>query len=487
MNTDTPRVRFAPSPTGYLHIGGLRTALYNYLFAKKNNGTFILRIEDTDRNRFVEGATEQLINTLKFVGLGDFEGPGNEGDCGPYVQSERLDIYHKYAKQLIESGHAYYAFDTPERLKELREYQMKNKLQPKYDKLALELSEDEVKARLKKGEPHVVRMNVEPGPKVVVRDEIRGLVEFDRDVIDDQILIKSDGFPTYHLANVVDDHLMGITHVIRGEEWISSTHKHVLLYEYLGWEKPKFAHLPLLLNPDKSKLSKRQGDVAVEDYLAKNYLPEALINFVALLGWNAGDQVEYYELDQLIEKFDLSRVQKHGAIFNVDKLKWLNSEHIQHRPMEELLTQTKNLLADTKYSAGEYSDEYLKMVIESMISRLDFVGELFTKSYYFFERPTSYDVAVVAKRWKDDSADLLTQYIADLENTGINDKHDYERALKAVAERNECGAGRIIHPIRLAVSGIGVGPGVYDVLFILGKDEVIERAKIAIEKIKKAS
>ncbi len=259
------RVRFAPSPTGYLHVGGLRTALYNYLFAKKNNGKFVLRIEDTDRNRLVEGAVEKLIDTLKWVGLDYDEGPDKPGEVGPYTQSQRLDLYKNYAEKLIADGNAYYAFDTPERLKELRDFQYKNKLQPKYDKLALKLSKEEIEEKIANGEPHVVRLNVRPGEKIKLNDIIRGQVEFETDIIDDQILIKSDGFPTYHLANVVDDYLMGITHVIRGEEWLSSTPKHILLYNYLGWELPEFAHLPLLLNPDRSKLSKRQGDVAVEE------------------------------------------------------------------------------------------------------------------------------------------------------------------------------------------------------------------------------
>jgi len=251
MSNDNVRVRFAPSPTGYLHVGGLRTALYNYAFAKANKGKFILRIEDTDQNRYVEGAVENLINTLKWAGLEYDEGPDIDGPFGPYYQSKRLDIYRKYAEELINKGKAYYAFDTPERLQEIREEQIAKKLQPMYDKFALSLSKEEVNKKLEAGEPFVIRLNVEPGPKVVINDIVRGRVEFDRDVIDDQILIKSDGFPTYHLANVVDDHLMGITHVIRGEEWLSSTHKHVLLYEYLGWEIPQFAHLPLLLNSDR--------------------------------------------------------------------------------------------------------------------------------------------------------------------------------------------------------------------------------------------
>ncbi len=339
MISETVRVRFAPSPTGYLHIGGLRTALYNYLFAKNNNGKFILRIEDTDRNRYVEGAVENLISTLNWIGLKYDEGPDAKGEFGPYMQSQRLDIYKKYANDLLENGKAYCCFCTPERLQELREEQQRQKLpQAKYDKHCLNLTKDEIKEKLESGIPHVIRLNVPADQKVTFDDVIRERVEFDTSNIDDQVLIKSDGFPTYHLANVVDDHLMKITHVIRGEEWLSSTPKHILLYDFFEWEKPVFAHLPLLLNPDRSKLSKRQGDVAVEDYQSKGYLKETLINFVALLGWNAGDDKEFYYLDELVEKFSLERVNKAGAVFDLQKLNWLNAEHLRKKIlMNEIL------------------------------------------------------------------------------------------------------------------------------------------------------
>ena len=291
MINETPRVRFAPSPTGYLHVGGLRTALYNYLFAKHNNGTFILRIEDTDRTRLVEGAVENLIDTLKWAGLEYDEGPFVGGNYGPYIQSERLDIYKKYVDELIKSGKAYYCFCSSERLEKIREEQQQQKLQPKYDKHCLKLSEEEIKQKIANGESYVVRLNVQPDEIIKIEDVIRGTVEFNSNIVDDQVLLKSDGFPTYHLANVVDDHLMKITHVIRGEEWLSSTPKHALLYDYFGWERPIFAHLPLLLNLDRKKLSKRQSDVAVEDFRDKGFLKEALVNFVALLGWTAGDEI----------------------------------------------------------------------------------------------------------------------------------------------------------------------------------------------------
>lgn len=484
MSNDIPRVRFAPSPTGYLHVGGLRTALYNYLFAKKNGGKFILRIEDTDRNRFVEGAVENLIDTIDWVGLDYDEGPYKDGNVGPYFQSERLDVYKKHADQLIEQDNAYRCFCTPERLTALRKEQQKAKLpQAKYDKHCLYLSKEKIEQNLAEGKPHVVRLNVKAGDNVIIDDIIRGRVEFTRDVIDDQVLIKTDGYPTYHMANVVDDHLMGITHVIRGEEWLSSTPKHILLYNAFSWELPKFAHLPLLLNADRSKLSKRQGDVAVEDYKAKGYLKEALLNFVALLGWSAGDNEEYFTLDDMIEKFSLDRVHKAGAIFNIDKLNWLNAEHLRKKDKTEILKMLREELAKSKYKDLELSDEYLLLIIEAMLERVSFVKEYIENSPYFFERPTTYDEAVVKKRWKDDSVELLQKYVEKLSALKNPQKEDFEIALKQVAEEAECGAGRIIHPVRLATSGVGIGPGVYDLLYILGKNEVIIRINEALEVI----
>jgi glutamyl-tRNA synthetase len=484
MGTKNYKVRFAPSPTGFLHIGGLRTALYNYLFAKNNNGKIILRIEDTDKKRFVDGAVDNLLETLHWAGLTFDEGPEIGGDSGPYFQSERLEIYKNYADELIKNKKAYYAFDTPERLKELREKQEKNKEPYKYDKLALSLSEDEITEKINNGEPFVVRLNVQPGEKVIVDDAIRGRVEFETDIVDDQVLIKSDGFPTYHLANIVDDHLMGITHVIRGEEWLSSTPKHILLYDYLGWEKPVFAHLPLLLNPDKSKLSKRQGDVAVEDYMKKGYLNEALINFVALLGWNYGDDKEFYEMEELCEKFSLERVHKAGAVFNMEKLNWLNYEHLRQKPNNVILELLKNELTQSKYSDQVYTDEYLLQVIEAMKERVSFVKEYLTKSPYFFEPPVEYDENVLKKRWKEDSPELLKKLRENFTELTNPVKEDYENTLHKTAEQMNVGNGKLIHPLRVSVSGMGEGPGVYDIVVVIGKDETLKRIDQAIEKLK---
>ncbi|MFC2139828.1 glutamate--tRNA ligase [Bacteroidota bacterium] len=482
---DNIRVRFAPSPTGYLHVGGLRTALYNYLFAKNMNGNFILRIEDTDRARYVEGAVENLISTLNWVGLEYDEGPDKPGEFGPYMQSKRLDIYNKYVNQLLEDKKAYRCFCTTERLKELREEQQKQKLpQAMYDKHCLNLSPEEIEIKLKNNEPYVVRLNVLRGNKISFNDVVRDYVEFSSDTIDDQVLLKSDGYPTYHLANVVDDHLMGITHVIRGEEWLPSTPKHVLLYNYLGWELPTFAHLPLLLNPDKSKLSKRQGDVAVEDYRAKGYLRESLVNFVALLGWNAGDDKEFYNIEELVKAFSLERVQKAGAVFNVEKLNWLNFEHLRIKTDPEILTMLKNEIQNSEYKNNHYTDEFLLKVIESMKDRVNFVKEYLTNSFYLFKAPTEYDEKVIKKRWKEDSPELLRKVkdvYSELENPT---KDDYDRTLHDLAEKLEVGMGKLIHPLRLAVSGVGVGPGVFDILDIIGKEETLVRIEKALEKIK---
>lgn len=486
MINEFPRVRFAPSPTGYLHVGGLRTALYNYLFAKSNNGKFVLRIEDTDRNRLVENAVENLINTLKWAGLEYDEGPDKPGEYGPYTQSERLDIYHKHAKKLIENRKAYYCFCSHERLAALREEQQRLKLpQAKYDKHCLNLSDDEVQNKLANNEPHVVRLNVEPGERVLMDDLIRGRVEFERDVIDDQVLIKADGYPTYHLANVVDDHLMKITHVIRGEEWLSSTPKHVLLYDYLGWEIPKFAHLPLLLNPDKSKLSKRQGDVAAEDYRDKGYLREALLNFVALLGWSTSDNKEFFTMDELKQNFSIDRVHKAGAVFNVEKLNWLNAEHLRAKPASELLAMLKEEMKKSKYADQNLSDEYLLLIIEAMRERVSFIKEYIDNCPYFYEEPQTYDEAVIAKRWKEDSADLLRKFSKKIEALENPIKEDYEKALEQVAEENNVGKGKLIHPIRLAVSGVGIGPGMFDLLYILGKEKVLTRIQKALTVLDK--
>jgi glutamyl-tRNA synthetase len=484
MINETPRVRFAPSPTGYLHVGGLRTALYNYLFAKKNNGSFILRIEDTDRNRFVEGAVENLIKALKWAGLNFDEGPETGGNYGPYMQSQRLDIYKKYSAELIEKGKAYYCFCTPERLKELKEEQEKQKLpQAKYDKHCLHLSKEEVERNLAAGIPKVVRLNVEENHIIKFDDIIREHVEFESNNVDDQILIKGDGYPTYHLANVVDDHLMKITHVIRGEEWLSSTPKHVLLYDAFEWERPIFAHLPLLLNPDRSKLSKRQGDVAVEDYRDKGFLKEALINFVALLGWNAGDDKEFYYMDELISSFTLERVNKAGAVFDLQKLNWLNAEHLRKKSNEELLSLLREEIQKSKFKNQNYSDNFLSLIIEAMKERVSFIKEFIDTCNYFYEAPTQYEQKSIEKNWNPETSELLNKLKEEFALLNNPAKEDFEHSLSKVSEEINVGKGKLIHPLRLAVSGQSTGPGMFDLLFILGKDEVVKRIEAAIKII----
>ncbi|MBI5020232.1 MAG: glutamate--tRNA ligase [Ignavibacteriales bacterium] len=483
-NLNQIRVRFAPSPTGYLHVGGLRTALYNYLFARKNKGVFVLRIEDTDRARYVEGAVENLIDTLHWCGLDYDEGPNKEGEFGPYIQSERLKIYHEYAERLIQTGHAYNCFCTSARIEELREEQQKRNDQTKYDKHCLKLSKDDVQSKLKENIPHVVRLNVNSDKKVIVDDIIRGRVEFDSNLIDDQVLIKSDGYPTYHLANVVDDHLMKISHVIRGEEWLPSTPKHVLLYEAFGWELPLFAHLPLLLNPDKSKLSKRQGDVAVEDYRTKGYLRESLVNFVALLGWNPGTEQEIFSLEGLMNSFSLESVNKAGAVFNIEKLNAFNFEHLRLKSDKDVLAILKELLGKSKFANHNWSDDSLLLIIEAMRPRISFVKDIIENSHYFFEAPLTYDEEVLKKRWKEDSSQQLEILIEEFSKLNNPSKEQYEEALHTAANKLAIGNGKLIHGVRLAVSGVGGGPGLYDMLYILGKDETIRRIRTAIERLK---
>lgn len=469
------RVRYAPSPTGYIHIGNLRTALYNYLFARHTGGKFIIRIEDTDRNRFVSGAVENLINTLKWVGLDYDEGPEINGKFAPYFQSQRLAIYMEHAGYLIKNKKAYYCFCTPERLSRLREEQSRTTKDTRYDKHCLHLSDEEIQKNLAEGKPYVIRLNVKPGIKIAFKDIIRGDVEFSSDVIDDQILVKSDGFPTYHLANIIDDHLMEISHVIRGEEWLPSVPKHILLYEAFGWTHPQFAHLPLLLNPDRSKLSKRQGDVAVEDYRKKGYLKEALINFIALLGWTAGDDKEIYTFDELIKSFSLERVNDSGAVFDLEKLNWLNEEHLRCKPDDVLINMLREEMLLSKYCSEDFSDEYLKEVIDVMKPRISFIKDIFEKGFYFFEEPATYDDAALKKNWKSNSPEILKKYLEKISLLENPTKEDYEKALVETSTEMNVGKGAIIHPLRLAVSGVSGGPGIYDILYILGKEITIKR------------
>ncbi|HEY6191949.1 MAG TPA: glutamate--tRNA ligase [Bacteroidota bacterium] len=484
MNSARPvRVRFAPSPTGFLHVGGLRTALYNFLFARRQGGVFVLRIEDTDRARYVEGAVESLIRTLAWTGLAYDEGPEKGGPFGPYIQSERLDLYRDHVNRLLNKGDAYRCFCTHDRLEEMRKEQDRLKLPPKYDRRCLSLDKSVIQSNIAQGLPFVIRMRVPDGVTISFHDMIRGEVEFAGEKVDDQVLLKSDGYPTYHLANVVDDHLMQITHVIRGEEWLSSTPKHVLLYQFFGWEKPEFAHLPLLLNADRSKLSKRQGDVAVEDYREKGYLPAALVNFVALLGWNPGDERELFSLDDLVREFSIDRVGKSGAIFNVEKLDWLNAQHLRRMSDQDILALLKDLLARSGPWEKEFGDGYLLNVIRAMRERIIFVRDFIDKSPYFFRAPQSYDETAMKKRWTGETPAALEALAGEFSHLDNPGAAEFESALRKVAASRHVPDGDLIHALRLAVSGVGGGPGVFEIVDILGKDESIGRIKRAVERI----
>lgn len=476
------RVRFAPSPTGFLHVGGLRTALYNYLFAKHHKGAFVLRIEDTDQSRKVEGAIENLISTLEWAGIHYDEGPGKEGKFGPYVQSQRLHHYHTYANELIKRSKAYYCFCTPQRLDEVRQKQIAAKIPPAYDRHCRNIPPEEAQKRKESGEPFVVRMKVPMTGEMTFEDRIRGKVTIAHKVLDDQVLLKSDGFPTYHLAVVVDDHLMEISHVIRGEEWLPSTPKHIMLYQYLGWEVPEFAHLPLLLNPDKSKLSKRQGDVAVEEYRAKGYLKEALVNFVAFLGWNPGDEREIFTLDELIKEFSLERVGKSGAVFNIEKLNWLNQQHLRLKSNEEIADALQPILTSAGISGVERN--YLLKVIELMKERVTFIADFIELGDYFFRDPLSFDEKGVQKHWRPEAKRNLLKLAERLEQAAEFRLGSIESILRSLADELGVNASALIHPTRLALSGRVVGPSLFHMMELLGKETVVKRLRRAAEMIK---
>lgn len=475
------RVRFAPSPTGFLHVGGFRTALYNFLFARKNKGVFILRIEDTDKKRFVPGATENLLKTLDWAGL--------SFDEGPYTQSERLELYQKYARELIASDQAYYCFCEPDRLEKMKEEQRSKKQAPMYDRYCLNnVTEEEIQQKLKTNCPFTIRLKIPSNDKIKFTDLIRGKISIDTSTIDDQVLLKSDGFPTYHLANVVDDHLMKITHVIRGEEWLPSTPKHILLYRAFGWTLPEFAHLPLLLNPDRSKLSKRQGDVAVEDYIKKGYTKEAIINFVALLGWNpgSGSTQEIFTLPELIEQFNLSHVHKGGAVFDLQKLDWLNSEYIKKMSLDELYKKSLDFFAQKDFyrSASEEkkSEEYLKKVLTVEQDRLNNLLEVGEYDKFFFE-DIKYDAELL--RWKtitnEEIKSSLEKSKSVLENFSEDSwtKENLEKnLLQAAGDRR----GDLLWPLRVALTGEQKSPSPFEVAWVLGRKESCIRLIFALDK-----
>ncbi len=466
------RLRFAPSPTGFLHIGGLRTALYNYLFARKHGGVFILRIEDTDRNRFVPGAVENLIRTLAWAGLQYDEGPVIGGPKGPYIQSERLTLYKECAERLVREGKAYYDFVDRE------EDEEQESTPPAIARRADLLDAAEVERRLHNGEPAAIRMKVPDGVTITFADVIRGQLEFASDLVNDQVLLKSDGYPTYHLANVVDDHFMEVTHVIRGEEWLPSTPKHILLYEYFGWEKPVFAHLPLLLNPDRSKLSKRQGDVAVEDYQKKGYLPDALVNFIALLGWNPGDEREIFTTEELIGEFSLERVGKSGAVFNLDKLDSVNKHYMRTKTDQELACVVRPVLEEGGIKG--VSEQYLEQVVRLTKERVTKLTDFKETADFFFSDPDHYDEEARRKNWKAESPKYVRAVLDVLKGLESFSGHAVEGVVRQTAEQLGVGPGKLIHPMRLALTGRSTGPGLFELMEVLGKTTCARRLEHAL-------
>ncbi|MFH1541382.1 MAG: glutamate--tRNA ligase [Elusimicrobiota bacterium] len=481
------RVRFAPSPTGFLHIGGLRTALYNYLFARHNDGKFLIRIEDTDRSRMVSGAVEKLFEILKWCGI--------DYDEEPVIQSERLDIYKKYVNELLDKNFAYRCFCTAERLDEMRKIQIAKKQPPKYDGFCLKLSKDDSE-KLSLEKPFTVRMKM-PSEEIKFNDIIRGEIKFHGSLIDDQIILKSDGYPTYHLANVVDDHLMEISHVIRGEEWLSSTPKHVVLYNYFGWSPPQFAHLPLLLNSDKSKLSKRQGDVSVEDYRDKGYLQEALLNYIALLGWSTEDSQQIFEISELVKKFTLERCGKSGAIFDIQKLLWMNGEYIRKMSIEELTHRAIPFLQKAGFNTGDFfvksessfsqestcstDHEFLKKCVSLEHDKIKLLSDIPYLIDFFLKNDIIYDEKAVDKVLKKDGVKKILFDITDiyLKIESFTAK-EIENETRKYAESNSLKTFQIFHPVRVAVSGRAEGPSLFEMIEFLGKEKVLLRIKNVI-------
>ncbi|MAY52992.1 MAG: glutamate--tRNA ligase [Flavobacteriaceae bacterium] len=497
------RVRFAPSPTGPLHIGGVRTALFNYLFAKKHGGDFVLRIEDTDQTRYVGGAEAYIIEALNWLNIPTDEGPSNGGNFGPYRQSERKDLYRSYADQLLESGHAYYAFDTSEALDAHRKqheaegktfiYNWHNRL--KLDN-SLSLSETEVKAKLEAGEDYVIRFKVPQDETIELQDIVRGDMQIDTNVLDDKVLFKSDGMPTYHLANIVDDHLMEITHVIRGEEWLPSLALHVLLYRAFGWKAPEFAHLPLLMKPvGKGKLSKRDGDKMgfpvfplewktadgdiFSGYREDGYLPEAVVNMLAFLGWNPGTEQEIFSLEELIQAFELSRVNKAGAKFDPDKTKWFQHHYLQQQEDAVLAKQFDSLL-QTK---GITSSLDFVTIVGLLKERATFVSDLWEQGSFFFEAPSTYDEKASKKAFKEGTTDILQTVVSLLNDTDDFSAATISATIKGWITSNDIGFGKVMMPLRLALVGEMKGPDVFDIIAILGKEEAVSRIERAIQTI----
>ncbi len=496
------RVRFAPSPTGPLHIGGVRTALFNYLFAKQHKGDFILRIEDTDQNRYVEGAEKYIIDSLQWCGLSFDEGPGKDKGFGPYRQSERKHLYKEYAETLINNCHAYYAFDTAGELDAHRKdheakgktfiYNWHNRLKLKN---SLSLSKEETQRRIDSGEDYVIRFFTPQDQKLHLEDIIRGDIEIDTNILDDKVLFKSDGMPTYHLANIVDDHLMQITHVIRGEEWLPSLALHQLLYKAFNWETPEFAHLPLIMKPvGKGKLSKRDGEKLgfpvfplnwneSQGYREAGFFPEAVVNFLALLGWNPGTEQEIFSLEELIANFNLDRVNKSGARFDPEKNKWYNHQYLQNKTNEELATLFAADLTKREIPVSFPDITYLEKVVALIKERADFVADFWELSDYFFEAPKVYDEKAVRKQWKEDTPSILTELKSVLKDIKDFSSENIETIVKQWITDKELSFGKVMPPLRLIIVGGMKGPHIFDILEMIGSKETIDRIENAINRL----
>jgi glutamyl-tRNA synthetase len=489
MQDKKPRVRFAPSPTGYLHIGGLRTALYNFLYAKKNKGDYFLRIEDTDQKRFVPGAVEKLLESLEWAGLKHDEGvmfdeEGNIREIGkyrPYVQSKRLKIYQKYAHKLVKMGKAYYCFCAPERLDNLRAVQEKAKLAPAYDKLCLKtISREEAERKVKAGEKYVIRFDIPETGETEFEDAVRGKMKFANKNLDDFVLLKSDGYPTYHLAHIVDDHLMKTTLVFRGEEWLSSTPKHILLYKAFGWNPPRYAHLCVILNKNtKKKLSKRDGDVGVEDFKKKGYLPEAVVNFIALLGWNPKTEREIFSLNELAQEFDIEKLNKAGAIFDLDKLDWMNGFYIREKNIKELVELCRPYLK--KYEK-KLSNDYLEKIVIVERERIKKISDIAENTEFYFASPRT-DLKML--KWKNmDDYKLkrsLEKSLEIIKKIGESEWTIENLKDQLMAAANPKNRGELLWPLRVALTGKEKSPSPWEVAWVIGRNESIERINLAIK------
>ncbi len=466
------RLRFAPSPTGYLHIGGARTALFNWLFARKMGGKLILRIEDTDIERLKEDSVSQILTSLKWLGINWDEGPEVGGACGPYYQSERFDIYKKYAEQLLEQGKAYYCFCSAADLEAQREKQRAAKQPFRYARTCRDIPLAEAKARAAAGEPYSVRIKIPAEGSITVHDLIHGDVTFNMDQFDDFVIVKSNGIPTYNFAVVVDDHLMGMTHVLRAEEHLSNTPKQLLVYDALGWQPPQFGHMPMILAPDRSKLSKRHGATSVEEFRSQGYLPEAIVNYLTLLGWGPGDERELFTLQETVQLFELEQMSKKAAIYDTKKLTWMNGQYLSELPLEKILPEAKQFfindgLVDEAWLDGH--EEYFAKLVDVVRVRVKTLQEVADASTYFFKDVTEYDAKGVAKHFKPESAALLEQCIAAIEADAVYDLASTEAAYNKIAADNKLALGKVIHPTRLALTGRTVYPGKFVFMVLLGK------------------